>query len=252
MKCRNCGAAQPDNQQYCDQCGRKLQVDQPPTVVARSPDNTQIAQSSAALRCSQCQHVNPNGSNFCEECGATLTPPRIQDRPLPPTQVSPGISAGGYAPAAEPPTQVAPVHRNPNPPSSSEQAPTQLYGANDDGPVTQHYERPADAPKQPPRLISANGMAVFFKPGQTSWLIGREDPVANIYPDVDLTPFDPNYTVSRRHAQLSIIGGQPVLVSLTHTNWTKVNGKRIPPDQPTPLQTGDQVEFSNVVLRFQV
>jgi len=137
-------------------------------------------------------------------------------------------------------------------PYSSEQPPTQLYGSVDTGSVTQQYKRPTEIQQAPPRLVSSSGMTLNFKAGQNTWLIGREDPVSNVYPDVDLTPFDPGFTVSRRHAQLTVNGGQASLVSLTRTNWTKVNGQRLPPDQPTPVQSGDQLEFAKVIVTFQV
>lgn len=270
MKCQNCGAMQPASQAFCDQCGRKLQTEPPPTIVARSSNAAPAVSAAGMMRCPNCQHPNPVGSNFCEECGATISAQSKQP-PLPPTQVSSSLPQNGYAQSALPPTQVSsslpmggyaqsapdPTLRgvsgsNVSGPDSSDQPPTQLYGSTDEGAVTQMFQRQTEVQRAAPRLVSNNGMTLNFKPGQTSWLIGREDPVSNIYPDVDLTPFDPGFTVSRRHAQLTLIGNQASLVSLTRTNWTKINGQRLLPDQPMPLQSGDQLEFSKVIVTFQL
>ena len=103
-----------------------------------------------------------------------------------------------------------------------------------------------------PKLVAENGIAIAFKEGQTTWSIGREDPVSSVFPDIDLTPFDPEYTASRRHAQITISGAQAFLTSVTRTNWTKLNGQRMVPDQPAPIKAGDRIEFAKVVLIFQM
>lgn len=100
-------------------------------------------------------------------------------------------------------------------------------------------------------LIADNGVAITLSSGQNAWVIGRLDPVSNSLPDVDLTPVDPEYTSSRRHAQLSLNGDQAYLTSLTRTNWTKVNGQRLIADQPTPIQSGDRLEFGKVAVTFR-
>lgn len=89
----------------------------------------------------------------------------------------------------------------------------------------------------------------MFKPGM-SWLIGREDPVSGVFPDIDLTPYDIEQTASRRHAQITINGGQATLTSITPVNWTRLNGQRLVINQPTPLNTGDKIEFAKVQMTF--
>jgi pSer/pThr/pTyr-binding forkhead associated (FHA) protein len=120
--------------------------------------------------------------------------------------------------------------------------------------------RPAAQRPAPPvagvslRLISSNGTTIHFPPSQANaWLIGREDPVNNIHPDIDLTPYDPDRTVSRRHARITLTAGsQPTIVSITMTNWTRVNGTRIETGQPVLLCSGDRIELGRCLLTFEI
>jgi hypothetical protein len=104
------------------------------------------------------------------------------------------------------------------------------------------------------RLISSNGTIIHFPPNQANaWLIGREDPVNDIHPDIDLTPYDPDRTVSRRHARIMLTAGnQPTIVSITATNWTRINGTRIETGQPVLLCPGDRIELGRCVVTFDM
>lgn len=56
-------------------------------------------------------------------------------------------------------------------------------------------------------------------------------------------------TVSRQHAKIEFENGSVVLTDLNSTNGTFVNGHRI--DVPTPLSSGDLVQFGQVSFRFE-
>jgi pSer/pThr/pTyr-binding forkhead associated (FHA) protein len=106
----------------------------------------------------------------------------------------------------------------------------------------------------PISFISANGARIHFPPSLSqTWLIGREDPVANIHPEVDLTLYDAEQTVSRRHAQIKLVGGQPILTTIAATNWTRLNGACLEPNEPVMLHHGDRVEFAHcrVTVEFE-
>ncbi|MCS7088198.1 MAG: zinc ribbon domain-containing protein [Thermoflexales bacterium] len=163
------------------------------------------------LRCAACGHENPAGSRFCGECGAPLTAP------------APAYTSAAPAASPTPPPQPA-------------------------------YPPPLAATPEPPpfHFVSASGAVIRFPPKPSRvWLIGREDPVSGIYPDVDLSPYDPERTVSRRHAELSISGREVVLTSLTTTNWTKVNDERLPPNRSVVLQDGDVIQFARCIVTFR-
>jgi len=87
--------------------------------------------------------------------------------------------------------------------------------------------------------------------GETT--LGRHDPVTGVTPDVDLSLLDPERTVSRRHATITVGGGNITLTEVNAaTNGTFVNGARIEPFQPVPLASGDSVQLALVTLRLHV
>jgi CRP-like cAMP-binding protein len=87
--------------------------------------------------------------------------------------------------------------------------------------------------------------------GETT--LGRHDPVTGVTPDVDLSPLDPERTVSRRHATISTAGGKiGIMETSASTNGTFVNGARIEPFRAVPLTDGDSVQLALVALRLHV
>jgi pSer/pThr/pTyr-binding forkhead associated (FHA) protein len=83
-------------------------------------------------------------------------------------------------------------------------------------------------------------------------LIGRADPVSGVFPDVDLSPYDPGATVSRRHARIWRAEGRYWIEDLESVNGTLVNDRRLlPPRTPRALDNGDRVQIGEVVLVFQ-
>jgi hypothetical protein len=223
MKCQSCGSNQPDGQAFCDQCGAKLSAPLPAMAVPMSPPTA-------------------------------IVPPPTAVVPLaPPTAIVPG-------PGAMPGSMTCPACNHINPPGSNfceecgspvaAQQPVAYQPVAT--PVMPPPVAPTPAYMPTPSLVAANGSLISFKPGQSSWLIGREDPVSGIFPDVDLTANDPEQTVSRRHAQITVAGGQATLTSLTMTNWTRLNGTRLTPNQPAAIKPGDKIEFAKVTVTFQM
>ena len=249
MRCPGCGAEQPEGQAFCDQCGSKLPISLPPTVnIGRA--------TGAVIRCPNCGHDNPPGSNFCEECGADLLGvTQLRHAPSQAASVYPATPlppAPPMSPPGQPPTQRTPRSSTAPPAQAAEPPNTPTQKMPGGLVTTQRYDPNAEPGEVLPRMLSSNGVVITFKSGQNTWTIGREDPVSGVYPDVDLTPFDPEYTVSRRHAQLAVMNGQATLTSLTHTNWTRLNGQRLAADQPTPIKAGDRIEFAHVTMTFQI
>lgn len=102
-----------------------------------------------------------------------------------------------------------------------------------------------------PKFIVESDNATFDLTGKTEALIGREDPISNIYPDVDLTPHGGEEGgVSRMHAKLYIQGAQYLLEDLNSTNFTFVNRQKLTPKTPTAIKDGDEVRFGRVITKF--
>ncbi len=85
--------------------------------------------------------------------------------------------------------------------------------------------------------------------------IGRSDPVANFYPELDLTPYGgQDRGVSRRHATIVQDNEHKALYieDLNSTNGTRINGFGLEPNRRYRLRDGDEVELGRVrmVLRF--
>ena len=113
---------------------------------------------------------------------------------------------------------------------------------------------PTPAPVLGPRLVVADGSATLPLPTDKAQIIvGREDPVSNIFPEVDLTPFGGEMGgVSRQHARITNSGGQWLITDMNSTNYTRINGTRLEPDVPTPLPDGARVQFGRVALTFHL
>lgn len=192
------------------------------------------------IRCSQ-GHENPDGSAFCDECGEPLAAAS-------PTGMG---AAASSAPAAG--TVTCPTCGTVN--NAGEAFCTNCgasltaapAGAGAPAGVT---STPSAGPGHP-RLVVQSDNAAFDLSGKTEVIIGREDPVSNIYPDVDLTPHNGEEDgVSRMHAKLLINNGQYLIEDQNSTNFTFVNRQKLQPKVPTPIKDGDEIRLGRCVLKF--
>src|SRR5574340_1008357 len=104
----------------------------------------------------------------------------------------------------------------------------------------------------PVKLVLKDGQE-FMLDGKSEFLIGREDPVSNIYPDIDLTPHRGEEDgVSRMHAKIYAQGSQFLIEDLNSTNATYLNRQKLPPKTPTPIKDGDEVRFGKVEATFSL
>lgn len=157
-------------------------------------------------------HENPEGSAFCDECGERLTP-----------------AAGASTPGA-----VATM------PDASSPASAPAPAA------------PVATTNATARLIVQADNQTFDLTGKNEVVIGREDPVSNIYPDIDLTPHGGEEGgVSRLHAKLFQTGGQYLVEDQNSTNFTFVNRQKLAPKTPTPISNGDELRLGRVALKFE-
>ncbi len=102
------------------------------------------------------------------------------------------------------------------------------------------------------RIVLVDGGHELALPaGKTAIIVGREDPVSNIFPEIDMTPFGgESGGVSRQHARLDLAGGQWTLTDLNSTNYTRVDGTRIEPNTPTPIHDGSRIQFGRIAAIF--
>ncbi|MDQ3802024.1 MAG: protein kinase [Acidobacteriota bacterium] len=86
-------------------------------------------------------------------------------------------------------------------------------------------------------------------------LIGRRDPMSNIFPEVDLSKFDPQTKISRRHARIWREGDKFMVEDLGSSNGTILLTKtsdpvRLLPQQPRALANGDKLKLGDTTLHF--
>jgi pSer/pThr/pTyr-binding forkhead associated (FHA) protein len=58
--------------------------------------------------------------------------------------------------------------------------------------------------------------------------------------------------VSRRHAIIAPQAGGFIIEDLASANGTFVNGRRLQPQAPTPIRSGDELKFGTLILRFEI
>ena len=100
-------------------------------------------------------------------------------------------------------------------------------------------------------LVLGEGLQIFPVLGDVC-LIGRYDPVTGTRPEIDLTAYDTNRSVSRRHARL-MAKGKELFISeeVGALNGTFLNGKRLMPGKAEPMRPGDTLALGMVLLKFQ-
>ena len=102
-------------------------------------------------------------------------------------------------------------------------------------------------------VLGSNDSAASFILDKDSHLIGRIDPHTGIFPEVDLSGYDPETKVSRRHARIYRQGQQFLIEDLSSVNGTTINGAiRLPPKQPRVLNSGDELKLGETTLKFMI
>lgn len=82
-------------------------------------------------------------------------------------------------------------------------------------------------------------------------LLGRTDPHSNVFPEIDLSRFDPETKVSRRHARIWRENETFLVEDLGSVNGTVINDSiRLAPRQPRVLDSGDKIRLGETTLHF--
>jgi hypothetical protein len=237
-------------------------VAEEPAAAAAGPDK---------LTCPACGEEVQPGEAFCANCGASLAQAPIPPEPVeeaevvpePPAELEAAPGAVTPPPAAEvaPPTEVAPPAEAAAPtcPACGSEIEAGDAFCSTCGFALQEVSVPGAAPPPPakpaaagPRLIVTASGAEIPLPDKDEIVVGREDPVSGIYPDVDLTPHGGDEGgVSRRHARLIREAGQYYVEDLDSTNFTFVNKQKLTPKARQQVDEGDEIRFGRVALELR-
>jgi hypothetical protein len=231
ITCPSCQTVAPPGAIFCDHCGYDLRTvtpspaPVPPTYVISSPNTGEIV-------CQVCQHHNIAGSAFCENCGAQLSASQQATPAAAPSSPAPSPAAPIRPPAGPAPQPVPPVPQTAAAAGSGAPAPVPNV-------VVGRF------------VVQDTNVSIALPTGKQVIVIGREDPVSGVFPDVDLDPYGGHEAgVGRRHAQLSMQAGQLYIEDLDSVNGTVVNKQRMSPRRPYPLQSGDELRMGKLVLVY--
>ena len=110
-----------------------------------------------------------------------------------------------------------------------------------------------NAARQTAKLVVAGTteLDASFVLQKDSNLVGRTDPHSNVFPEIDLSRFDPETKVSRRHARIWREGETFLVEDLGSVNGTVINDSvRLAPRQPRVLDSGDKIRLGETTLHF--
>jgi len=100
-------------------------------------------------------------------------------------------------------------------------------------------------------LASADGITLEI-PAKEEVVIGREDPISEVFPDLDLTVFGGvEKGVSRKHAVIHRSGADYTVEDMGSTNGTYVNRKKVLPNSPQAIKPGDEIRFGKLAFSLK-
>lgn len=114
--------------------------------------------------------------------------------------------------------------------------------------------KPIDLGMPPPwrialRLTHLQMQMIFDVSGQM--VVGRANPEAGFYPDIDLGPFNGSEMgVSREHLFIRLDGDRVVVVDNESANGTQLNGEWLKANEAYPLRHGDELTLG--LMKMQV
>lgn len=255
--CPNCKAEIKPGVAFCPKCGANTfqatssQPAKPAPAPAPAPKTPTPVYTPPKP---QTPVYTPPSSAAPTVAAQPYVPPTPQEPPVVP-QPSVTLVPGKSKPATpqQPPkAPPVPVYIPPKP----VQPPTVPAGPQTPPPPSQTIKaRPVSEQTVDPNapwgtLILPNGDALTLAGERV--LIGRYDhDLGGVQPEVDLGTLEGADTVSRGHATLEHIGSTYQLTDLNSTNFSRVNGKRLEPNVPTPINDGDTLQFGKIQCTFK-
>lgn len=245
--CPVCGAQVSPGEQFCNSCGAAIGGQPAAPGLPAMPGSglpTVGASQSGGRTCANCGAALEPDSAFCDMCGAPVqaAPPSYgPGAPQMPPVFQQPASPGDYGPTVIGQVgSVAPVDVMPGVPGVP-QAAIQPPGFT-----------PPPALSRGKLVVVGSNVSLPFPPGKTEIIIGREDPVSGVFPDIDLTDHGGDEGgVSRQHARIMVQGDRYFIEDLNSTNFTYLGQQKLAPRQPQALESGDELRLGRVKLVFQ-
>jgi hypothetical protein len=278
IRCNNCGTANLDGSEYCDECGMKLDMDFRPVSPARDRIDPPVYQPPSGIGVDVAGPGLAAGSGGSEMRvssrgtldGQTDGPSsRTSEGPIP---VPPSFTTSTTIPKPVKPLSRRPTESRPVEPAreihqiEQELRAPELAHPGNTKVLSSRGRTDALRSDQPGSQASGNGRLssklVIERGGRVGkefpitageTQIGRWDADSGIFPDVDLDQDDPEAKVSRRHARIINQNGQFYIEDLGSTNGTFINrGRRLLPGHRQMLQSGDEIIVGKTFLKFQI
>ncbi len=174
------------------------------------------------------QQPEPAPEPHIEQQPEPAPEPHIEQQPTPEPHMEQHEAAQPAAPAAEAAPTVEPEPIQPPPAVPTQPAASQAH-----------------------LLVESSGATLNLPTDKAEIIIGREDPISGIFPDIDLTSHGGETGgVSRQHARILHQGTTWQLEDLNSTNYTRINGTKLAPHTPAEIKAGDTLTVGRVNLKF--
>jgi predicted amidophosphoribosyltransferase len=245
----------------------------PPAEEAAAPvQEPAAAVAEEQLTCPVCGEPVSADEAFCGACGASLAQAPIPPEPVPEVEPEPAVEEVPVEPEPEPAVEPEPVAEAAPAPAGPPTCPAcgseveagdafcstcgyALKAPPAPAPVAEAAGAPPAPTPAPagPRLVIADTGAEIPLPLDDEILVGREDPVSGIYPQVDLTPHGGEEGgVSRQHARIIVEDGSYFVEDLDSTNFTFVNKQKLAPKTRQPVADGDEIRFGRITAVLRI
>ena len=258
VNCSSCSYTNVPGELFCENCGAALEALEPEPVETAedaTPAHNQAVQASTeSVVLDQPADPAPASEPVVEPPTSTVDPTPVETAPapVPAMEEAPASSAQDLDTCAACGTTAMPDDEFCD---NCGAALKQVVMTPLESEALTAPEAPADnvngSPK--PRFVVVDTGAEIPLPSGSEILIGREDPVSGVFPEIDLTPHGGEEGgVSRKHMRLKFHDGSYLAEDLNSTNFTMLNQQRLAPHAPQAINDGDEIRLGRVRLQLLV